>query len=174
MQELQTVLLNVKTHKVAFTADIKKAFLQIELNIEDREATRLLWFKDINKSVNDPNNSTVYRFCRVLFGAAPSPYLHNSTVQHHLNQQGDWISENLQKSIYMDNVVTGTNTEQEALGYYFSSRNYFKQAGMIVHQWTTNSTILNDQTRNDEAKSEPTVKILGLAGMQKQIPYLVL
>ena len=99
MQELQTVLLNIRTHKVAFTADIEKAFLQIELNIKDRDATRFLWFKDINKSVKDPNNLTIYRFCRILLGVAPSPYLLNATIQHYvyLNPQGDWISEKTSK-----------------------------------------------------------------------------
>ena len=33
---------------------------------------------------------------------------------------------------------------------------------MKLRQWTTNSTILNDQARNDKTNAEPTVKILGL------------
>lgn len=89
-------------------ADIEKAFLQIELNTQDRDATRFLWLKDVAKSPNNPDNLVVYRFCRVLFGAAPSPYLLNATIQHHLIKQNDWISEDLQRSIYMDNVLTGT------------------------------------------------------------------
>lgn len=75
MQQLETMLLNFRKHNIAFTADIEKAFLQIELNIEDRDATRFLWLKDVNKSAYDPDNIVTYRFCRVLFGAAPSPYL---------------------------------------------------------------------------------------------------
>ena len=42
MQRLETMLLNFRKHNVAFTADIEDAFLQIEVNIEDRDATRFL------------------------------------------------------------------------------------------------------------------------------------
>ena len=104
------MLLTFRSHKIAFTADVEKAFLQIELNTRDRDATRFLWLKDVDKSANNPDNLVLYRFFRVLFGDAPSPYLLNTTAQHHLIQQDDWISKDLQRSIYMDNVLTGTDT----------------------------------------------------------------
>lgn len=47
MHKLQGILLRLRLHKITFTADIKKAFLKIELNKKDRDATRFLWFKDM-------------------------------------------------------------------------------------------------------------------------------
>ena len=48
MQDLSGIQLKFRTHRIAFTSDIEKAFLQTELNDKDRDATRLLWLKDIN------------------------------------------------------------------------------------------------------------------------------
>ena len=162
MQHLEGMLLKFRLHRIAFTAEIEKAFLQIELNTEDRDATRFLWLKDVNRSANDPDNLINYRFCRVLFGAAPSPYLLNVTIQHHLANEGDWVSKDLPQSIYMDNVVTGTDTETEALQYYTSSRSMFNKANMNLRQWSSNSTTLNDQARSDGVNAELKVKVLGL------------
>ena len=159
IQRLQNMLLTFRSHKIAFTTDIEKPFLQIELNAQDRDATRFLWLKDVAKSANNPDNLVVYRFCCVLFGAVPSPYLLNATVQHHLIKQDDWITEHLQRSIYMDNILTG---EPEALQYYTSSRNCFQKAGMNLRQWTSNSPALNRQARADGVYAEPMAKVLGL------------
>ncbi|XP_068692706.1 uncharacterized protein [Montipora foliosa] len=46
MQDLTGILLKFTTHRIAFTVDIEKALLQIELNNRDRDATRFLWLKD--------------------------------------------------------------------------------------------------------------------------------
>ena len=56
MQDLTGILLKFRTHIIAFTVDIEKAFRQIELNNLDRDATSFLWLKDINKSVNGADN----------------------------------------------------------------------------------------------------------------------
>ena len=85
------MLLTFTSHKIACTADIEKAFLQIELNTQDN---------DVDKSANNPDNLIVCQFCQVLFGAAPSPYLLNATIQHHLIKQDDWVSNDLQRSIH--------------------------------------------------------------------------
>ena len=56
MQDLTGILLKFRTNIIAFTVDIEKAFRQIELNNQDRDATCFLWLKDINKSVNGADN----------------------------------------------------------------------------------------------------------------------
>ena len=67
MQDLTGILLKFRTHRIAFTADIEKAFLQIELNNQDRDATRFLWLKDINKSVNSVDNLEAFRFYAAFY-----------------------------------------------------------------------------------------------------------
>ena len=165
MQDLTGILLKFRTHRIAFTADIEKAFLQIELNNQDRDATRFLWLKDINKSVNSVDNLEAYRFCCVLFGAAPSPFLLNATIRYHLNEKDNWITKDLTENMYMDNVVTGTNCDDKALEYYSLSRSYLQKVGMNLRQWTSNSTALNRRAQEDQednAHAAQTTKILGL------------
>ena len=162
MQDLTGNLLKFRTHRIAFTADIEKAFLQIELNNQDRDTTRFLWLKDINKFVNSVDNLEAYRFCRVLFGAAPSPFLLNATIRYHLNEKDNWITKDLTENLYMDNVVTGTNRDDKALEYYSLSRSYLQEAGMNLRQWTSNSTALNRRAQEDNAHAAQTTKILGL------------
>ena len=140
LNELSGIILRFRVFAQAFTADIEKAFLQIELNEEDRDATRFLWLKDIRQSVDDYQNLEVYRFCRVLFGAAPSPFLLGATIQHHLNSQGeDWVAKDLKETIYMDNVVSSVSSDMKAMEYYSRSRYLMQTAGMNLRQCTTNT-----------------------------------
>ncbi|GFY71611.1 uncharacterized protein TNIN_428761 [Trichonephila inaurata madagascariensis] len=71
--EIFDILLRFKLNAVAFTADMKQAFLQIMLNEEDRDVAKNSLF------LNDPSDESqlpsVYRFTRVLFGASSSPFL---------------------------------------------------------------------------------------------------
>ena len=154
MQDLTGILLKFRTHRIAFTADIEKAFLQIELNNNDRDATRFLWLKDINKSVNSAANLEDYRFCRVPFRAAPSPFLLNATIRYHLNEKDNWITKDLTENMYMDNVVTGTNCDNKALEYYSSSRTTRSR-----HESPTDSTALNHSAQENNAHAAQTTKI---------------
>ena len=161
IQNLSSILIKFRKHKVAFVTDIEKAFLQIVLHQNDRDATRFLWLKDINKSFDDDNIQT-FRFRRVLFGAAPSPFLLNATLQHHLHSKRDWIAEDLSEVLYMDNVVSGTSTDTKAKEYYIKSRNYLKEAGMNLRQWTTNSINLDQKIKEYNTEANKVVKVLGL------------
>ena len=45
------ILQRFRTHKIAVTADVEKAFLMIAISERDRDALRFLWVDDINKDI---------------------------------------------------------------------------------------------------------------------------
>ena len=48
--------------QIAMTADIEKAFLQVELSEFDRDATRFLWIKNLQESIDVERNIECYGF----------------------------------------------------------------------------------------------------------------
>ena len=66
---LVSVLIRFRSHLVALMTDIKKIFLQIELDERDRDVHRYLW-RDM-KTNEEPK---VYRMHRVTFGVNCSPF----------------------------------------------------------------------------------------------------
>ena len=54
---------------VLLTSDIEKAFLQVRIKAEERDALRFLWQSPGSDDV------TVYQFTRALFGLTCSPFL---------------------------------------------------------------------------------------------------
>ena len=81
LRNLSAILLLFRLHDVAFTADIEKAFLNIELLECDREYTKLLWLSN----PTDPRSDLIeLQFRTILFGATCSPFLLNLVIQKHL------------------------------------------------------------------------------------------
>ncbi|GFS45902.1 integrase catalytic domain-containing protein [Trichonephila inaurata madagascariensis] len=63
--EIFDILLRFRLNALAFTADMKQAFLQIMLNEEDRDVTKFLFSND---PFDESQLPSVYWFTRVLFG----------------------------------------------------------------------------------------------------------
>nr|XP_050043852.1 uncharacterized protein LOC126541213 [Dermacentor andersoni] len=81
--ELLQVLLRFRWFPVAINSDIEKAFLQIEIQETDRDASRFLWFDAIPVTQN--SNIVEWRMTRVPFGSTSSPFLLMATIHHHLD-----------------------------------------------------------------------------------------
>ena len=56
-----------RLNRIAIIADIEKAFIQIGLQPDQRDVTRLFWMKDSSINRLDYDNIQEYRFCRVPF-----------------------------------------------------------------------------------------------------------
>ena len=99
----------------------------------------------------------------ILFGATSSPFLLIATIQYHLMKANTWIATDLINSTYMDNVVTGADSQEKAMEYYTSSQKYLKDAGMNLREWNSSSPNLNIKAKEDKCASKnPPTKVLGL------------
>ena len=181
LQNSVGILLRFCLNKIAVVSDIEKAFLQIGLQDNAKNATRFFWLKDKNILETD-NNIQTYRFCRLPFGIIASPFLLTATIDHHLQTVGTSMAENIRQNIYVDNVVTGTNSVHEALGFYSESKKIFEGAAMNLRDWTSNikevldKIPLYDQTNSQDLKEIPShcfPRCIGL-NQSKEIKYQLL
>ncbi|XP_042913618.1 uncharacterized protein, partial [Parasteatoda tepidariorum] len=167
--DLLIVLLNFRKGEIAAIADIQKAFLQISIAPEDRDALRFLW---ISEDAKFPNTKfEIYRMTRVMFGATSSPFLLAATMRHHLKKFQNiypMTTKLLNSCMYVDDLVYSTNSVEEASQVQEEATLIFKQASMNLVKWKSNSRILNNKIYGSEVQADGSeevleeVKVLGL------------
>ena len=88
-----------------------------------------------------------------MFGVSSSPFLLNATVKYHLEKflgTNEAVVKRLLQSTYVDDVISGAGTEDEAFDLYTQSKEIFRQGGFNLRKFLTNSKPL--QTRIDLAE----------------------
>ena len=102
----------------------------------DRDALRFHWIKD-----KDPSQVEVLRFTRALFGLIQSPFLLGGTLKLHLeNLKAEYPGEveEIMKSLYVDDVISGTDTVDQARNLKEVSVTVFGEEGFELHKWHSN------------------------------------
>uniref|UniRef100_A0ABD2W544 nitric-oxide synthase (NADPH) n=1 Tax=Trichogramma kaykai TaxID=54128 RepID=A0ABD2W544_9HYME len=138
--ELLPIILNrFRENEIGVISDIKKAFLQIEINKKDRDYLRFLW-KLGNKYVH-------LRHRRVVFGLACSPFLLAAVLELHFNTCLEkaknetsyvWTRETIKKlksSFYVDNCVTSVKNEDALLYFRREAKEILRQGGFDLYEW---------------------------------------
>lgn len=89
---------------------------------------RFLWVD--NPFKNEPKLQ-VLRFAGVVFGISSSLFLLNATVCYHLECHvgaHKELAEKILRSIYVDDVVSGASSEEEAYAVYSESKQLLNKA----------------------------------------------
>ena len=160
LNNLCAILLRFCIHIFAFSTDIEKAFLHVKLHPSDRNFTRFLW--PSNPQIPDDDFQT-YRFTVVPFGSSSSPFMLGAVLNLHLSKFHNKVATDMRDNVYVDNILSGCNTEADLLTYYSQSRDVMGQAGFNLRSWSTNSHCLQETIKADST-SDPntTVGLLGL------------
>ena len=121
---------------IALTGDLKQAFLQVQINEEDRDRLCFHWIlaKDLNEVV-------AYHFTRAIFGLVQSPFLLGGTIDLHLDTVQSEYPETVQeirKDLYVDDVIGGSETETEMTKFKQESIKIFESGGFTLHKWHSN------------------------------------
>ncbi|GFT21946.1 integrase catalytic domain-containing protein [Trichonephila clavipes] len=138
------LIISFRLKTIAITADIERAFLQISLRDEDRDAVRFL-FPDIGSNQTDPYKFQVYRFKRMMFGVNVSPFLLSATIKHHIEnyrEQYPAATEMLDTCLYVDDVINGADDISQALKVSKDAETIMKNASMKLRKWNSNDQTL--------------------------------
>ena len=104
-----------------------------------------------------------YRFKVVLFGSVSSPFMLYAAIHYHLSKHPSSVADDMQNNLYVDNVISGGNSEEEVMSYYKKSRAMMSQANFNLRSWASNSIQLQNLVKQDgTAETSNIVKVLGL------------
>ena len=138
--ELHNLLLQFRLLPIAITADIEKAYLQINVEKEDRVYFRFLWFE--NLFTRRETTLCKYRLTRVIFGATCSQFLLNATINNkiekYVNIDPDFVKR-VKDKFYVDDLNTGVNSIAEGIDLCKKLKVRLQEVQFNLRKWPTNS-----------------------------------
>ena len=153
LRNLVDLIYHFQSSPIVVLSDIQEAFLQININEQDRDFVKFLW-------VNANKELVTYRFTRVPFGLSCSPFLLNVTVAQHLKKLN--ITENAK--FYVDDLILTSDTVEEASNLSNNIYNEMKKGGFTLRKWVSNENLLSNEalfSQSDIDRTKPH-KVLGL------------
>ena len=158
--DICAILLRFHFHVIGLSTDIEKAFLHVRLDEGDRDYTRFLWLSDPS---NPESEFQTYRFKSVLFGSVSSPFMLSATLHCHLNEFQSPVATDMKNNLYVDNIISGTDGETQAVKYYSEARSMMLEAKFNLRSCASNSKQLQAiATRDNVVDKNLTVNTLGL------------
>ncbi|KAL0858718.1 hypothetical protein ABMA27_011195 [Loxostege sticticalis] len=134
--DLRHLLMRWRKHVCCLVADITKM---------------LLWRPDPKSAVK------AYRMLRVSFGSASAPYLAVRTLQQVAHDEGDKYPEAKERTLrdfYMDDLMTGCDTEEEAIMIYKEMNEMLMKGGFELRKWTSNKEEVLNAIENGQGTGE--------------------
>ena len=134
--KLWNVLVRGRFYPVALSGDLQKAFLQVRIKADDRDALRFHWQESAGAKVE------TLRFTRALFGLTTSPFLLGGVIDSHLStweEREPETVQNLKRELYVDDLISGSTTVKKALEVKAKTSGIFEDACFHLHKWHSNS-----------------------------------
>ncbi|XP_063994277.1 uncharacterized protein LOC135171578 [Diachasmimorpha longicaudata] len=163
--DIFSLLSRFRLHQFVLTGDIEKMYRPVLVRPEDRKYQRILWR-------DDDGPVRTYELNTVTFGLSAAPYLAIRCLhqladdEQHLYPTGAAI---LKRDLYVDDLLTGAQTLQEALTFRSELESLMKRGGFNLRQWASNDpTLLHGVASEDINKrlqlgDSTTLKTLGIA-----------
>ncbi|UYV68138.1 hypothetical protein LAZ67_5003160, partial [Cordylochernes scorpioides] len=156
IEMIPNLMLRILNVKFGVVADIKKAFFQIEVNERDRDYLRFLWYS------RNGEKTEVFRHRRVVFGVNCSPFILGKVIEYHLSNvrpEHKPLAQRLQKSFYVDNLVTSVNSFEELKDLKLTATPIMDNARLELSRWEHSLDVASDIYPFERAEIS---KVLGI------------
>ena len=129
--------------------------LQIRVRESERDAQRFHWRK------NEADEIETFRFARVLFGLAPSPYLLEEVLESHFDAWAEKYPDEvarLRRSMYVDDLLTGGQTVQQVQTRKERALEILHDASFELHKWNSNIPQLEEAASSEALQEQSHAK----------------
>ena len=131
------ILVRFRRWLIGLSADITKAFLQIEVQRSDQDVHRFLW--DCNGTIR------TMRFVMLPFGNCSGPFLLNATIQYRLGLEPNCrLVEELKDNLYVDDCLTGADDVSDASYIIHLSTDIMRKAFIVLTKWCSNDREISE------------------------------
>ena len=116
--------------------------------------------------------SNWHRFNRVNFGVSSSPFLLAATIRHHIEKYKNDFPDTVQlldKCFYVDDLISGGNSIEEALQVTRSAKQIMEAAGMSLRKWISNDADLMEQWNSEGFDTYPVDTSVSLGANQTKV-----
>ncbi|KAL0829582.1 hypothetical protein ABMA28_003093 [Loxostege sticticalis] len=108
---LFSILIRARQYKFLLTGDIEKMYRQVLVAEKNRDLQRILWREDESKPIQ------IFKLNTITYGTASASYLSTRCLWELGEEQDDELIKTIiQKDFYVDDLITGANSEL-ALSY---------------------------------------------------------
>ncbi|XP_055714216.1 uncharacterized protein LOC129808461 [Phlebotomus papatasi] len=144
---LISILWRFRLNEITLTCDIKQMYLQVALHSPHKDYHRFLW--------REGSEVIYYRFTRVCFGVAASPFLATrvlNKIAEDESQTYPLAASVLRHNFYVDDCLVSVSTVQEALTVKEQLTGILRTAGMELSKFRSNRPQIlanNDHNADD-------------------------
>ena len=136
---LVDVLLRIRVHRVALTADVSKMYRAVELTLADRDLHRFVWRSNPKDILED------YCMTRVTFGVSASSFAANMAVkQNAVDHVYEYplAADTVEKSFYVDDCLSGANDCDAAIKLQRQLHSLFARGSFLLRKWNSNEPVV--------------------------------
>ena len=159
-EDLLRILINMRWHRTAIAGDVKKMFLCIGLNEEDRDYVRFLWAPKAGGPIK------TYRFKCVIFGLRDAPFVAQEVFKVHARKyQAIYPAavDILLNKRWVDDLITSLATGQLAAEVIEQIRTIMAEGGFPVKKWVSSDPkVMDSVPEEDRLPLDSVVKLRGV------------
>lgn len=145
------LLLKFRIHQYVLTADLEIMYRQILVREQDRDLQRILWRSNSNNEIQK------YRLNTLTYGTSSAPFLAVRCLKELALQEKNkypTAAEVLQHDFYMDDLITGAHTWQEACLLQQELMKLLQKGKFNLRKWRSNDKRILGSLAQDKKEDE--------------------
>lgn len=135
-QDLFSILIRFRSWLIVITADVVKMYRQILVKESQTSSQRIVWREHPSEVIK------TYELLTLTYGTALASYLATGSIHELAHLEGKTFPIGaliICPDFYMNDLITGTNTVEEAKAIRNQVTSLMKLGGFSLHKWASNT-----------------------------------